>query len=72
MNKCQYPDCHETEAGTFALVPLCEDHLIDVNIETKKYYTTRKAQRSMRVMYQQIEHLIPWSQYNLQKRGVAK
>lgn len=64
---CRYPNCKEKSAGTFALVPLCEDHLIDVNVETTKYYGA-KNNRNMRVIYQQIEHLIPWSQFNLEIR----
>lgn len=69
--ECNFPNCKNESAGTFALVPLCEDHLIDVNVETKNFYG-KGIGRDQRVIYQEIEHLIPWSQLNLEKRGVAE
>ncbi|WP_010498586.1 hypothetical protein [Paenibacillus elgii] len=62
--KCAYPGCDETQNGTWALVPLCKNHLTEIRAETAMHY--RKSIRyHEREHYLKIAVRIPWSQVNM-------
>jgi hypothetical protein len=57
MAKCRI--CDRGAFGTFALIPLCEEHHRAVFKETHRYYQD-KISRSERLLYNRISKYIPW------------
>jgi hypothetical protein len=57
------PECKTLAIGSFALVPLCQNHLTTVQKETRRYYgsNARHAYEDARPLYMQIAGQIPWS-----------
>jgi len=59
-NQCNFPKCTNHAVGTWALVPLCMDHLEKIESETDLYYI-QKLTYEGRDNYLQIAERIPWS-----------
>lgn len=59
-NQCNFPKCKQQTQGTWALVPLCTDHLETIQEETDLYYI-KKLTYEGRENYLQIAERIPWS-----------
>ncbi|MGE7614738.1 hypothetical protein [Paenibacillus sp. NPDC101420] len=60
MESCKMPDCKEAGTLTWALVPICAAHSLEIRQETAKYYARRIGYQE-REKYMGIIPLIPWS-----------
>lgn len=63
MEICGMPNCQTLAIGSFALVPLCQNHLTGIQKETRRYYgsASRFTYEDARPQYLQIAEQIPWS-----------
>jgi hypothetical protein len=64
MTQCQFPGCKLKATKTWALVDLCEEHYVDVKVETQQYYGQKTGMFRIpydeRTYFHRISHLIPW------------
>jgi hypothetical protein len=64
LKKCKYPGCGHNATKTWALVDLCEEHFVDVKVETQQYYGQKTGMFRIpydeRTYFHRISHLIPW------------